>query len=295
MNGYVIYNGFWNVDAIPDPVKRLCDAAQKRGHQLEPRPNVAFSTCIQTGDVAVKHANKGAVILAWDKDVRLYRALQSAGCHVYNNPEGVAICDDKAATHLALASHNIPMPETWISPMTYVEYSEKGYNFCKEAASSLGYPLVLKECFGSLGEQVYLIENEEEWKAKVAEMHHKPFLMQKFVQESRGNDKRLYVVGNRVVAAMKRHSDTDFRANIGAGGTGEAYTPTKEEINLAVRCCEILGLHFGGVDLLDSKEGPLVCEVNASAHMAALTACTGVDVADAIIEYIEAAEGVTSC
>lgn len=295
MYGYIVYNGFWNSKDIPDPVKRLQNAAALRGHSLEPRPNTAFSVSMKNGEIDIQGVKQGDVILCWDKDVRLYRALQQFGAHLFNEPNGVAVCDDKSATHLALSQQGIPMPETWVAPMTYVKYSEEGFSFLKEASSSLGFPLVLKECFGSLGEQVYLIQNMEELEATAVNMRQKPFLLQKFIQESCGNDKRLYVVGDEVVAAMKRHSDSDFRANIGIGGTGESYTPTKEESDLAIKCCQLLGLQFAGVDLLDSKEGPLVCEVNASAHMAGITECTGVDVADKIIQFVEKYEEATPC
>lgn len=290
MQGYIVYNGFWNTNDIPDPVKRLSKAAVARGHQLEPRPNLDFAVHIKNGALTIPGVHQGDVVLCWDKDVRLYKAMEKSGAHLYNDSKSVAVCDDKSATHLALSGKGIPMPETFVAPMTYVEYGQEGFSFLKNASGTLGFPLVFKECFGSLGEQVYLIENKQQLLDKAKQMHHRPFLLQKYIRESSGNDKRLYVVGNEVVAAMKRHSDTDFRANIGSGGTGTAYTPTKEEVTIALSCCEILGLQFGGVDLLDSNEGPLVCEVNASAHMAALTKCTGVDIADKIIQFVEKME-----
>ena len=105
--------------------------------------------------------------------------------------------------------------------------------------------------------------------------------------ETAGTDLRIYVVDGRVAAAMRRRSDTDFRANIGGGGHGEAYDPSPEEAALAVRCCRILGAQFAGVDLLwDADGSPLVCEVNSNAHMAGITACTGVDVAGEIVNFV---------
>ena len=89
---------------------------------------------------------------------------------------------------------------------------------------------------------------------------------------------------------MERRSETDFRANIGSGGHARPYTPSEEEAALAVRCCRLLGLDFAGVDLLHGPDGPLVCEVNSNAFMAAVTACTGVDVAGRIVEHVFARE-----
>ena len=294
MQGYILYNGFWNTDSIPDPVARLAQAAEKAGHTLLPKPNTAFAVCI--GDtVTVSDVYSGDVILCWDKDVRLIRAMQMVGAHVYNGADGVAVCDDKSATHLALSKQNIPMPRTWVAPMTYVSYGKSGDEFLQTASEDLGFPLVMKECFGSLGEQVYKIENKQQLQEKASSMMHRPFLLQEYIQESAGHDKRLYVVGEKVVAAMKRESKTDFRANIGSGGTGTAYLPTEEEKQLAITCCRLLNLHFAGVDLLDSNRGPLVCEVNASAHMAAITECTGVEVAQEILSYVSQCEEATKC
>lgn len=290
MAGFVLYNGFWNRQEIPDPVRRLCDAGQALGFPLLPRANTAFAAVIDVGAHA-EGVRAGDVVLCWDKDVRLLRAMEADGVHVYNSADGVAVCDDKAATHLRLAAAHVPMPRTLIAPMTYVRFDDAGDDFLAGAAKTLGFPLVLKECFGSLGEQVYLVQNATELRALADSMQARPFILQEFIRESAGTDKRLYVVGDRVVAAMRRRSDTDFRANIGSGGHGQACVPTPQEEALALTCCRVLGLHFGGVDLLDSDRGPLVCEVNASAHMAALTACTGVDVAKEIVAYVMQKEG----
>ena len=285
MAGFVLYNGFWNRREIPDPVRRLCDAGRALGFPMEPRPNTAFTATVN-GAVHAEGVRSGDVVLCWDKDVRLLRAMEAGGVHVYNSADGVAVCDDKAATHLRLGQAGLPMPRTLIAPMTYVQFDDAGDGFLAAAAKTLGFPMVLKECFGSLGEQVYLVKSAEELRMLASSMNAKPFILQEFIRESAGTDKRLYVVGDRVVAAMRRRSESDFRANIGSGGHGEGYNPTPQEAALALTACRVLGLHFGGVDLLDSARGSLICEVNASAHMAALTACTGVDVAREIVSYV---------
>ena len=198
----------------------------------------------------------------------------------------VAVCDDKAATHLELARRGVPMPRTLVAPMTYVNMDAQGDAFLRRGAETLGFPLVVKECFGSLGGQVYLARDRGQLCRLADTMGPKPFLLQQFVAASAGEDKRLYVVGGRVAAAMRRRSEMDFRANIGGGGRGEACSPTAEEERLALECAAILGAEIAGVDLLQSETGPLVCEVNSNAHFAALTACTGVDVAGLIADYV---------
>ena len=291
MNGYVLYNGFWNETAVPDTVSRLCEAGAALGFSLIPRKNTSFAATWSEKGAAVVGVDApdpalGEVVFCFDKDTRLLAAMEAAGLRVFNTAAAVTLCDDKAKTHAVLAKAGVPMPKTLVAPMTYIDYTAAGNGFLALGAKTLGFPLVVKECFGSLGEQVYLAENEQQLKTIAATMKHRPFLLQEFVAESAGTDKRLYVVGDRVVAAMRRRSETDFRANIGLGGAGEAYTPTEEEKSLALESCRLLGLHFGGVDLLDSARGPLVCEVNSGAQLKGITAATGVDVAKEILLFV---------
>lgn len=289
MGGWIVYNGFWNVSGPSEPVRRLQVAGAARGVGLTPVPNTEL-TAVLSGGVEVTGVKKGDFALFWDKDVRLARAMEAAGVRLYNSAAAVAVCDDKAATHLALSAlpDPVPMPRTLVAPMTYVHMDEgSSACFLKRAEEALGFPMVIKECFGSLGGQVYLAHSREELRVLAGRMAARPFIAQEFIAATAGTDVRLYMVGGKPAAAMRRRSDSDFRANIGNGGHGEPYTPTEEESELAARCCHILGLDFAGVDILHDGAGrPLVCEVNSSAHMAALTACTGVDVAGMIVEYV---------
>ena len=287
MAGYILYNGFWNPDAPPDPVRRLEAAARARGWHLTPVPNTA-AIAEFSPHVSVTGFDTEDFALFWDKDIRLGRALETLGVRLYNPAAVVELCDDKAATHWKLAGQGIPMPRTLVAPMTYVRMDEAPSRaFSQRAAERLGFPMVVKECYGSLGGEVYLAQDETELRALMDHMGSRPFLCQEFIRETAGTDLRIYVVDGRPVTAMRRRSDGDFRANIGNGGHGEAYTPTEEEAALAVRCCRILGAKFAGVDLLWEADGtPLVCEVNSNAHMAGITACTGVDVAGEIVNYV---------
>lgn len=289
MHGAIIYNGFWNAVQPPQSVLSLVEAAKRQGVTLTPIPNTAAYARL-TSDASVVWEDV-PFALFWDKDVRLARAMEASGVRLYNTASAVALCDDKAATQLALCGHGIPMPETWVAPMTYVAYEQTGEAFLQKAEEALGYPLIVKECFGSLGGQVYLAENSDELRRLASTMAARPFVLQKFIKASRGMDRRLYVVGDAVVAAMTRRNDDDFRANVGAGGYGTPYTPTAEETELAIRCCRVLGCGVAGVDLLYDDDGsPLVCEVNSSAQTKELTACTGVDVDAAIIAYVKQCE-----
>ena len=150
------------------------------------------------------------------------------------------------------------------------------------------YPIIVKECFGSFGQQVYMAKDYQELTGFVHSIGSKPMLFQEFIKTSKGRDIRLQVVGGQVVAAMYRYSENDdFRANISNGGKMRAYEPTKVQIDIAINCCKILGLDFAGVDILFGEEDePIVCEVNSNAHFKNIYDCTGINVADSIMEYI---------
>ena len=113
------------------------------------------------------------------------------------------------------------------------------------------------------------------------------FLVQEFIAEAKGADLRCFVVGDRVVAAMRRQAPKgDFRSNLHRGGTAKAVRATRAEMQTAVRAAQILGLGVAGVDLIRSKRGPLVLEVNSSPGLEGIEAATGVDVAGTIIAHV---------
>src|SRR5699024_1170652 len=136
---------------------------------------------------------------------------------------------------------------------------------------------IMKEAFGSFGEQVYLVENERDLHYYVNKIGGSPFVFQQFIQASFGVDIRVQVLGDRVVAAMKRTSKDDFRANVTSGGTMEPYEPSDDEEKLAIAATKAIGADFAGVDLLLGSENKrYVCEVNSNAHIRNLLNCTNI-------------------
>lgn len=268
MRGILVVNHFLNTEKYNELHSTLVSSAEKEGIELKIKTNL---------DLAVEKA-QGDFVLFWDKDIHLARRLEQEGLPVFNSASTIEKCDDKARTYLELLGV-VPQPETLIAPKAYfkADFSE----FVEKAAEKLGLPLVFKECFGSFGEQVFLCNSIEEILSRITE---KPFILQKFVKSSCGHDKRLEVVGNRVVAAMERTNEYDFRSNITNGGSMKPCNPTEAEINLAVTACKKLGLNFGGVDILD---GGLVCEVNSNAHIINIMKCTDIDVAALIFKEIK--------
>mgnify|MGYP000108587074 CR=1 FL=1 len=186
MAGYLIYNGFWNPKGPPDAVRRLQQAGERAGGPLTPLPNTALAADFAGGTPAVRRADTPGkepltaadFALFWDKDVRLARTMEAVGMRLYNPADGVAVCDDKAATHLALARHGLPMPRTLAAPMTYLHMDAgPAEAFYRTAEELLGYPLVLKECFGSLGGQVHLVRDGGQLRRLADTLAARPFLL----------------------------------------------------------------------------------------------------------------------
>lgn len=222
------------------------------------------------------YTEKPDFVLFWDKDVALARLLEARGIPVFNSSEAIRLCDDKGDTYLSLLN-KVKQPKTIIAPLSF--FNTDFSTFVATAVEKLGLPIVLKKRKGSFGEQVYLCHSEKEVLEHITDSE---FLLQEYI-ECGNSDLRLEVVGGKVVCAMKRTNEKDFRSNITNGGTAEIYQATEEEKTLAIKACDILGLDFGGVDIIG---GDMVCEVNSNAHIINIMQATGIDVAKAIFEYI---------
>jgi len=153
-----------------------------------------------------------------------------------------------------------------------------------------GYPFILKKLKGTQGNAVFLINDVDLAHKKLGKYirKHKPFLIQEFIKESKGADLRCFVVGGEIVGAMRRvAAKGEFRANIHAGGRGEAVKLTPEERDMAINAATLLRLPIAGVDILRSDKGPLLLEVNSSPGLQGIEKATGKDIAAEIIRYID--------
>lgn len=285
MTGWLVVNEFLHSNKFNEIHQWLYDAGIKQGVNLRLKTNSELLIDLP----GIKPDEAIDFVLFWDKDVRLAKYLEQLGYPVFNSSNAIGICDDKSLTHLTLMNNCVKMPRTIIVPKTFDNIGYTNLDFAKVAGERLGYPLVLKECFGSFGQQVYLINDLQGLENKIKELGSRPILLQEYISSSFGRDVRIQVVGSKVVASMYRHSNNgDFRANLTIGGSMRKYTPTKEQAKLAILCCEIIGLDFAGVDILFGHDDePIICEVNSNAHFKNIFDCTGVNVADEIITYIK--------
>lgn len=284
--GWLVVNGYLDSEKFEEIYSWLVAAAKERGCELRKLPNDQLDSVLQAGSGITKWREKPDFVLFWDKDVRLAKMLEAEGFTLFNKADAIETCDDKALTFIKLKNTEIKMPKTFCAPMTF-DKEYKDYTFVLQIEGSIGYPFVIKENKGSFGEQVYLVKNYYEAVDKIKEIGHCDFIMQEFIENSKGRDVRIHVVGDKVVTAMERINTDDFRANITNGGKMRKYEPTKEQAEMALKVCQKLQLDFAGVDIMFGKnDEPVLCEVNSNAHFKNIFDCTGVNVADCIMEYI---------
>jgi RimK family alpha-L-glutamate ligase len=288
MDGCLIVNGFLHSKKFDELNELFCSAAEKEEIHLEVLENKEIPAELKfCGTDFYKLGKAPDFVLFWDKDILLAEYLEIGGLPVYNSSKAIALCDDKRKTHLALKKAGVPMPDTILAPMTYGSIGFSDMDFLDRVEKALGYPMIVKEAYGSFGAQVYLAADRKELERIINECSTTEILFQKYISYSKGRDIRLQVVGNEVIGAMYRYSDKDFRANVSAGGQMKEYQPSKEECELALMAARAVDVDFAGVDLLFSPDGPIVCEVNSNAHFKNLLDCSGVNTADAIMKYIK--------
>ncbi len=287
---WIIYNGSLTHDKFLDQALLLKEAAEKQGIQALLVKN--YELLINTHE---KLSVRPDFVVFLDKDILLANYLKAQGIPVFNDPDVIEICDNKARQYLVLANENVPMPITIVAPKVYPEFTIQHTGYYEQVLETLQLPLIIKEAHGSFGMKVYLIETREQFFEKVEELKGIEYVFQQFIANSRGRDIRVNVVGGQVVACMHRHSETDFRANITNGGTASPIILTERQKEVAIHAARALNAEFAGVDLLfGENEEPLVCEVNGVAHIRNIFNVTGINVGDAMISYIISRVGAFS-
>ncbi|MBP3387859.1 MAG: RimK family alpha-L-glutamate ligase [Clostridia bacterium] len=282
MLGWLIVNGFLESKKFDEIYSFLKNASRCVGITLEIKTNVELMNSLDD-----QYMIKPDLVLFWDKDVYLAKRLEGLGIRLFNSAASVEICDNKILTALTLQG-NVKTPKTVIAPKTFegVGYTKK--DFLKKAIEILSLPVVIKEAYGSFGQQVYLAKTLSEAEAIVDKLGHKEFLLQEFVKTSEGRDVRVNVVGGKVVSSMLRYNENDFRSNITNGGSMKKYDISPAWADAAVKACETIGLDFAGVDVMfGENDEPMICEVNSNPHFKSSFECNGVDMSMCIMSYVK--------
>ena len=271
--------------------RRLKEAALARGHEAQV---VDYSRCYINIATHKPRVLLGGKELAFDAIIprigasmtfygtALVRQFEMAGTFSANESQAISRSRDKLRALQLLAREGIGLPVTGIAR------SPKDIDGLIESVG--GAPLVIKLIEGTQGVGVVLAETHKAAESVVSAFRQLDanILVQEFIKEAGGADIRAFVIGDKVVAAMKRQgAPGEFRSNLHRGGSAEAIKITPEERSTAVRSAKAMGLRVCGVDLLRSNHGPVVMEVNSSPGLEGIEAATGIDVAGAIIRYIE--------
>ena len=281
MKGWLVVNTFMDNAKFKNLYELLFDAFKKRDVSLEIKTAEDISL-----EVNKPIENKPDFAIFWDKDIYLAKRLEQNGIRLFNNSVAVELCDNKILMYQELAKNNIRIPRTFIAPKTFEGFGYNKLSFLDKVIEEIGFPIVIKEAYGSFGEQVYLASDKESAKSIIKRIGYKDFLMQEFIASSKGRDIRINVVGDKAVASMLRENKNDFRSNISSGGNGINYEPKQEYIDLAIKALKALGLSFAGVDVLFGEDGPIICEVNSNPQFASTLKATGINLGEFISDYI---------
>ncbi len=205
--------------------------------------------------------------------------LSSKGTYMPLEASSFTIVHDKLLTQLEMQRNKIPMPRTYLTPTPEA---------AKEILESLNYPIIMKFPQGTQGKGVMVADSLASATSMMDALTalKQPFLIQEFV-DTGGIDIRAIVIGNKVVASMKRVAKQgETRANIHAGGYGEACELDTYTKKIAIEAAKSVGAEICGVDILESSKGPVVIEINASPGLQGITAATKVNVAEKISKYL---------
>lgn len=273
--------------------RRLKEAAEQRNQKVDVLNTLKFAIDLDRGTPDLYYRQKqlkhyDAVLPRIGASITYYgtavvRQFQEMDVFCANTAHGIINSRDKLRSLQILSRHHVGIPRT-----TFV----RDRNDVLPAIERVGgAPVIIKLIEGTQGIGVLLAESVKtaEGIVELLQSQKQNVLIQKFVAESKGRDIRAFVVGDRVVAAMRRVAQgQEFRSNVHRGGIAEPVELSEEYRETAVRCTQILGLQVAGVDMLEGKDGPQVMEVNSSPGLEGIESCTGLDVAGAVIEYIAA-------
>lgn len=279
MKGCLIVNSYINSQKFSTIYSQLCCAFAQQGVELYIHNNISAQQL-------VLQPLQYDFVIFWDKDIALARLLEKTGYRLFNNSSAIEICNNKMSTYIALVG-KIDMPHTISAPHNFaLNNSQVTQQWLDQCVKQLGFPLIVKQCCGSFGLEVYLADNMQQLQQLSNQLVDKEYLLQYFVSSSRGSDIRVQVVGGKVVACVKRTAKDDFRANATLGATMTQYQPSQAIIDMALTSCKLLCLDWAGVDILLDNGKPLLCEVNSNAHFVNIGKATNVDIAMCIAQHV---------
>lgn len=271
-------------------INRLIEEAELRGHTVKRIRYADCSMAVINGVPKMYHLGAELepvdAVIPWiiqgdfSYGIDILRHFESMRVFLLNGSEAFYNTCHKWRSAQILVAKNIPVPDTYRA--NYYKQMQDHIDSMPDEQS------VIKISTGTRGNGVMLAPDKKISKSIVGTLGicRDDYIVQEYIKESHGTDIRAYVVADRVVASMERHSEHDFRSNLHAGGTARSVELTKEEVNLAISTARALGLNSAGVDLMRRKNGVCVIEANTSGEFG-IEKITDTNVAGSIIEFIE--------
>ncbi len=271
--------------------RRLVEAAKARGHKVKVLNTLKFALDLEQGDPDLHYKTKpishydavlpriGASITYFGTAV--VRQFQQMNVFCANNADSILNSRDKLRSFQILSRHKIGIPAT--------AYVKDKADILPAIERVGGAPIVIKLLEGTQGIGVLLAHTLDTATSiiELLQSQKQNVLIQKFVAESKGRDIRAIVVGDQVIAAMRRVAQgQEFRSNVHRGGRTELVELSDEYKETAIRAAKIMGLGIAGVDMLESNDGPQIMEINSSPGLEGIEKCTNLDIAGAFIDYI---------
>ncbi len=272
--------------------RRLREAALARNHRVSLMNTLKFSIHVDQEEPDLFYRNRpvphlDAVIPRIGASITFFgcavvRQFEQLGIFPLNSSLAIAVSRDKLRSLQMLSRRDIGLPTT-----AFVRHRDDILPAIERVG---GAPVIIKLLEGTQGVGVILAESIKIAEAIIETLHgaKQNVLVQKFVAESKGKDIRAFVVGGRVVAAMRRVAvGQEFRSNIHRGGSAKKVELDEAYERTAVRAAQFMGLQVAGVDMLEAASGPQVMEVNSSPGLEGIETATGADVAGAIIDHLD--------
>lgn len=272
--------------------QRLIEAAQARGHEVAVLDHLKCDLVIEAGQPSILY--KGVPLSEFDAVIpRIGASVTFYGTAVVRQFEMMKVKSavasqaimrsrDKLRCMQILSRAGLGMPKT-----AFTNYSQGSKHLVSQVG---GAPLVIKLLEGTQGLGVVLAETNKAAESVIEAFHNLKarIIVQEFIAESKGADIRAFVVNGEVVGAMKRQGkEGEFRSNLHRGGTGKLIKLSRAEKAAALQAANVLDLGVAGVDMLQSKRGPLILEVNSSPGLEGIEKATNLDIATKIIIYTE--------
>ncbi|QDV42732.1 Ribosomal protein S6 modification protein [Stieleria neptunia] len=271
--------------------RRLREAADQRGHKVKVLDTLKFAIDLERGAPDLyfrrKHlSDYDAILPRIGASITYYgtavvRQFEQMNVFSANSSAGIASSRDKLRSLQILSRHQIGIPRT-----TFVRDKRDVFPAIERVG---GAPVIIKLLEGTQGIGVLLAETIQsaETIVELLQSQNQNVLIQKFVAESKGRDIRAFVVGDQVIAAMRRVAQGhEFRSNVHRGGVTEAIELDEVYRNTALRATQIMGLRVAGVDMLEGRDGPQIMEINSSPGLEGIERCTQLDIAGAIVDHI---------